>query len=111
MTAGRKRSKRRKYAARERLTDRHVALAHFARQNVLRLGPRLAVAFELGVVAEDLGLSDELDQAVSDRLELALEQQRRDAVLVGRAVAVDHDDLPALLERGRQPPEERVRLG
>src|SRR6187399_568353 len=69
-----------------------------------------ADSLELRIIAREFGLANKFHQSEADGLEFAEQQLRRDAVLVGRPVDVDHHNL-ALLAQGRsQPPEERIRL-
>src|SRR6187549_4014448 len=75
----------------------------------VRLRP-WADSLELRIIAREFGLANKFRQAEADGLEFAEQQLRRDAVLVGRPVDVDHDHLPSLAQGRAQPPEERVGL-
>src|SRR6187551_40736 len=66
-----------------------------------------ADSLELRIIAREFGLANKFHQAEADGLEFAEQQLRRDAVLVGRPVDVDHDHLTAVAQRRAQSPEER----
>ncbi|KAK0330184.1 hypothetical protein LTR94_033830, partial [Friedmanniomyces endolithicus] len=51
-------------------------------------------------------LGDHLLHAKTHGGQFAAQQARRRAMLVGRAVGIDHDQLAILLERGTEVPEE-----
>ena len=51
------------------------------------------------------------DAAIADRGELAGEQRRRRAMLIGRPVDVDHDDLAARDQSRADIPQEGIGLG
>jgi len=59
-----------------------------------------ADSLELRIIAREFGLANKFHQPEADGLEFAEQQLRRDAVLVGRPVDVDHHDLALFAQRG-----------
>src|SRR5262245_25514090 len=67
-------------------------------------------SLKLRIIPLQFRLTNKFRQAKAQSAEFAEQQWRRDAVLVGLAVGIDHDYPSALAQRRTQPPEERVRL-
>src|SRR5690606_17618886 len=55
--------------------------------------------------------ANKFDQPETHLVEFAKKQCRRDAVLVGRSVDIDDDDLTAFTQGRSKPPQERIGLG